>query len=72
MNFEEIERAYMSAPEIAEQAGVDIKTVHNWLKYHRYMKFEYLLGKPLVERAEFEKFKKEHPELIKRETAQAA
>lgn len=55
----------LTVPEIARDAGVDNQTVHNWLKYHRYMESERKLGRPVVQREEYDRFKREHPELIK-------
>ena len=63
--FEEIERNYVTVPQIAEESGVDQPVVHRWARYFRYFEFSYLLGKPLVKRADYEKFKVEHPELMK-------
>jgi hypothetical protein len=66
VGIEQITGDYLTAPQIARASGVDTKTVHNWLKYHRYMDFIYIVpGKPVVKREDFEKFKSEHPELIR-------
>lgn len=71
-SFAEIERKFLTVRQVAEEAGVPDTQVHNWAKYYRYFEFSYLMGKPLVRRADFEKFKQEHPELINRESAQVA
>jgi hypothetical protein len=55
----------MTQTEIAEDAGVDIYTVSNWLNYWRHMTWEKVLGKKVVRREEYARFKREHPELIK-------
>lgn len=65
MEIDKLQADYISVPEIARDAGVITKTVHNWLKYHRYMPFIYIFGKPVVRRDDYESFKSEHPELIK-------
>lgn len=70
--FEEIERNYLSVQEAAEAAGVNSPQIHSWAKYFRYFEMEYLKGKPLIKRESFDKFKVEHPELIKRQSAKAA
>lgn len=65
MTAENIAADYVSAPEIADESGVALNTVHNWLKYHGYMAHEKILGRRVVRRTEFERFKLEHPELVK-------
>ena len=68
MEIKDIEVKYLTVAQIATDAGVDANTVHNWLKYHRYLKEERLLGRPVVERTEYARFKAEHPHLIKTAT----
>lgn len=63
---------FITLPEIAKDANVTINTVHNWLRYHRYMNFTQMLGRPVVHRADYEAFKQEHPELLRPRKATAA
>lgn len=65
MDLQAIEVKYVTAPEMARECGVTLQTVHSWLKYHRYMKSQYVFGKPVVERTEYSRFKRERPELIR-------
>lgn len=67
MTIEQAKNVYMSFPEIASECRVSIWTAHNWANYHRYFRKQRLVGKPVVLRADFEKFKNEHPELINAE-----
>ena len=60
---------YISAPEIAKETGANIYEVHRWLRYHRYMESEKVFGSRVVKRSEYERFKAEHPELIKQKQA---
>lgn len=69
MTAEEIKKAYLTVPQIMAICGTDRNTVYNWAKYHRYFDFENILDRPVVKRAEFERFKREHPELIKAKQA---
>jgi len=55
---------FLTVPEVARDAGVTLATVHNWLKYHRYMEWRRLLGRPVVHRDEYARFKREHAELV--------
>lgn len=65
MTPEQIETTFISFPEIARECGVDANTAHNWANYHRFFEKHNLLGKPVVLRSDFERFKREHAELIK-------
>ena len=65
MTPQEIERVYITVPEIMFESGQDRNTVYNWLKYHGFMAYENVLGRPVVRREVFAEFKREHPELIK-------
>lgn len=56
---------FLTVPEIARDAGVTVTTVHNWLKYHRYMEWRRLLDRPVIHREEYARFKREHEELVK-------
>lgn len=64
MNLDELEADYMDFPAIASEMGVPYTMVPNWARYHRYFPVEYFFDKPVVARSEFERFKREHPELI--------
>lgn len=61
---------YITIIEMARDSGQHRATVYNWLKYHRYMEYERVLEKTVVRRDVWERFKGEHPELIK--TAEVA
>ena len=65
MTAEQIQRVYVTVPEIMAECETDRNTVYNWARYHRHFEFEYVLGRPCVLRTEFERFKREHPELVK-------
>ena len=65
MTAAEIEQIYITVPEIMADCEQDRNTVYNWLKYHGYMPFESVLGRPCVRRQEYHAFKAAHPELIK-------
>lgn len=64
MTAEEIERTYITVPEIMADTGTHRTTVYNWLKYHKHMAYENVLGKPVVRRDEYARFKREHAELV--------
>lgn len=73
MGLAEIEENYVSVPEIANETGQEQVVVHRWIRYFRYLDAEYLKGKPLVKRADFEQFRIDHPELfLKKEVVEAA
>ena len=55
---------FLTVPEVARDAGVTLTTVHNWLKYHRYMEWRRLLGRPVVHREEYARFKREHADIV--------
>ena len=57
---------YVTIPEIAAETGATYHTVHSWLHYHRHMTAERVLGRIVVHRSDYEKFKEEHPELVQR------
>lgn len=63
MTAAEIEAYYITIPEIMADTGRDKNTVHNWLKYHKFMPYESVLGRPAVKREDYELFKVLHPEL---------
>ena len=62
MTGKEIEAAFISVPQIMAETGGHRNTVYYWL---RFMQCETVFGRPLIPREEFERFKREHPELIK-------
>lgn len=64
MTAEQIQEAYITVPEIMADCDTDRNTVYNWARYHRHFEFEYVLGRPVVTRAGYEEFKREHPELV--------
>lgn len=64
MSLQELHERYLTVPQIMEATGQNNSTVHNWLKYHRYMSFEYAFETPIVRIEDFERFKAEHPELV--------
>ena len=61
---QELEADYVRTTEIARDADVTIHQVHNWIKYHRYLTAEKVLGVLVVRRSEYERFRKDHPELF--------
>ncbi|RYX83930.1 hypothetical protein EON83_12390 [bacterium] len=65
MTLAEIEKNYVDYPTIARECGASPYQVGNWARYHKYFETEHVFGKPLVHRDQYEKFKREHPELIK-------
>lgn len=71
MTAEEINKKYITLPEIARECGQDLSEVHNWFNYYRYMEKEIILDRPVVSREVFERFKATHPELVKKEAVAA-
>lgn len=69
MSAATIEQEYLTVSDIARDSGRELATVYNWLKYHRYLSYERVLGKTVVRRAEYQQFKREHPELMKKRRA---
>jgi len=72
MTAEEIHSTFITVPEIMADCETDRNTVYNWLKYHGYMSHESVLGKPVVRREEYARFKQKHPELAQAQTKVAA
>lgn len=68
MSREEIEKLYITLPQIMRDTGQDRTTVRNWIKYHQFMPCETVLDRPVVRRELYEEFKRDHPELIKAPT----
>lgn len=66
MNAESIEQEYVTVTDIARESGQKLATVYNWLRYHGYLRYERVLGRTVVRRAEWDEFKKTHPGLMKR------
>lgn len=64
MTLQQLESQYVTVQTISGECGVSYSTVYSWLKYHRFMKFVHAFGKPVVKRADYERFKREHPELV--------
>lgn len=64
MKETDLSEIYVTYNEAAEETGVSRNTVSNWVNYHRYFDRVRVLGKPVLRRTEFDKFKFEHPELI--------
>jgi hypothetical protein len=62
---------YISLPDIATTTGVTYATALSWGKHHHYYKIRSILGRNLVLKTEFEKFKAAHPELIKKQPVTA-
>lgn len=72
MKLEQIKADYVDFATMADEMGVSYDTVSNWARSLRKLfDVEYFFDKPLVTRADFERFKREHSELIqaKAETA---
>ena len=65
MKPEQISKTYVTVPEIMAECGVDKSTAFNWLRHFGYMNHEKILGRRVVLRTEFERFKREHSELVK-------
>jgi hypothetical protein len=67
-----LEAKFVTLPQIAADFNVDIGVVNNWRNYYRYFEIVKIFDKPVVPVAEYERFKKEHPELRKEANAIAA
>lgn len=77
MNVDEaisvVEQGCMTIAEVAEEAGVSEQTAHDWGNRTRpggirYLTKIWIKGKPFVRRSDFDRFKRDHPELIKAQT----
>lgn len=62
---------YMTIADVAGDAGVTQSTVHNWIKYYRYLTTDRILGRLVIRRDEWAAFKESHPELIGKQAAAA-
>lgn len=56
---------FLTVPQIAQDAGQPISKIHYWLRYQQLMSWTRIFGRIVVERDEYARFKREHPELIK-------
>jgi hypothetical protein len=67
-----LDRDYVTVPDFAEECGVTLSKVWNWIRYYRYLETEVVLRRPVLKRADCDAFKAEHPELIKGKATAAA
>ena len=63
--IERAEQTFIRFADIAKECGVPKAKPFTWANYHGYFRKVLVFGVNVAPRAEYEKFRREHPELIK-------